>query len=45
MKIQQTQQDSLNTSIDKRLAPNQQLSGDAQLKYENDRPKLALPQR
>ena len=25
--------------------PNQQLSGEAQLKYENDRLKLALAQR
>jgi len=41
---QQTQQDSPKKSIDKGPAPNPPLSGEAQLKYENDRLKLALAQ-
>jgi homer protein len=41
---QQTQQDSPQKSIDKGPAPNPPLSGEAQLKYENDRLKLALAQ-
>jgi hypothetical protein len=42
---QQPQQDSPKKSIDKGPAPNPPLSGEAQLKYENDRLKLALAQR
>ena len=45
LKGQQTQQDSPKKSIDKGPAPNPPLSGEAQLKYENDRLKLALAQR
>jgi len=41
---QQPQQDSPKKSIDKGPAPNPPLSGEAQLKYENDRLKLALAQ-
>jgi len=41
---QQAQQDSPKKSIDKGPAPNPPLSGEAQLKYENDRLKLALAQ-
>ena len=44
-KGQQPQQDSPKKSIDKGPAPNPPLSGEAQLKYENDRLKLALAQR
>ena len=45
LKGQQAQQDSPKKSIDKGPAPNPPLSGEAQLKYENDRLKLALAQR
>lgn len=41
----QQPQDSPKKSIDKGPAPNPPLSGEAQLKYENDRLKLALAQR
>ena len=44
-KGQQAQQDSPKKSVDKGPAPNPPLSGEAQLKYENDRLKLALAQR
>ena len=37
LKGQQAQQDSPKKSIDKGPAPNPPLSGEAQLKYENDR--------
>jgi len=40
----QQPQDSPKKSIDKGPAPNPPLSGEAQLKYENDRLKLALAQ-
>lgn len=40
----QAPQDSPKKSIDKGPAPNPPLSGEAQLKYENDRLKLALAQ-
>merc|ERR1711978_18529 len=40
----QPPQDSPKKNIDKGLAPNPPLSGEAQLKYENDRLKLALAQ-
>merc|ERR1719273_1494695 len=40
----QPPQDSPKKSIDKGPAPNPPLSGEAQLKYENDRLKLALAQ-
>lgn len=41
---QQPPQDSPKKSVDKGPAPNPPLSGEAQLKYENDRLKLALAQ-
>ena len=41
----QQPQDSPKKSVDKGPAPNPPLSGEAQLKYENDRLKLALAQR
>ena len=41
----QTGQDSPKKSLEKGPAPNPPLSGEAQLKYENDRLKLALAQR
>ena len=41
----QPPQDSPKKTIDKGPAPNPPLSGEAQLKYENDRLKLALAQR
>jgi len=40
----QQPQDSPKKSVDKGPAPNPPLSGEAQLKYENDRLKLALAQ-
>merc|ERR1712029_500147 len=41
---QQQPQDSPKKSADKGPAPNPPLTGEAQLKYENDRLKLALAQ-
>ena len=41
----QQPQDSPKKSADKGPAPNPPLTGEAQLKYENDRLKLALAQR
>ena len=41
----QPPQDSPKKNVEKGPAPNPPLSGEAQLKYENDRLKLALAQR